>query len=285
MIPLSLSVVFGLGIYLAYEGLTRPLPPKPESRRLRRVEEFLVRAGLRDVTPRGFILFSVGSGLLTGLLAQLFLGWGLVSLVALPIGAVVPFVYYVHRHDHRRALVQAALVESISQLHDSIRAGFAVQEALINLAHSGPVTLRREFAILAREMRLLGFEPALTGFRDRLADPVFDVVCASLILNDRLGGRNVSQVLDHLAHATREQLRIAQELRAYQARNVLSARIVAAVPLVVLIGIRQVNPRYLAVFDTVWGQMVLAGCLLSIVVGYAAMVWTTRLPGERRVLQ
>lgn len=285
MIPLLLSLCFAAGVYLAYEGLTNPRPPKARSSRLKGVEEFLVRAGLRDVTPRDFVLFSLGTGLFTGLLAQLFLGWGLVSVIAMPLGAVAPFVYYVQRHDRRRAAVQVALVEAIGQLRDSIRAGLAIQEALTNLARSGPEVLRPEFTTLAREMRLLGFEEALAGMRERLADPVFDVVASSLLINDRLGGRNLSQVLDRLAHATQSQLRIQEEIRAYQAKNVLSARIVALVPVVVLVGIRSVNPLYLAVFDTVWGQAVLAGCLVSIALGYAGMLWMTRLPGERRVLR
>ncbi len=136
-----------------------------------------------------------------------------------------------------------------------------------------------------REIRLSGFEPALSAMRERLADPVFDVVAATLLLNDRLGGRNVSQVLDRLAQATRAELRVQQELRAYQARNVLSARVVAAVPLVVLAAIRQVNPGYLAIFDDWWGQLLLAGSLMSVAIGYAGMIWMTRLPGERRVLK
>ena len=96
--------------------------------------------------------------------------------------------------------------------------------------------------------------------RDRLADPVFDVVASALTLNDRLGGRQVSQVLDRLAEATRAQLRIQHEVRAHQGRTVLSARIVAAAPLVALIGLRATNPRYLSIFDSVSGQMVLIGC-------------------------
>src|SRR5207249_2618030 len=108
----------------------------------------------------------------------------------------------------------------------------------------GPDVLRPEFATLAREMRLLGFEAALLAMRERLADPVFDTCTGAILLNDRLGGRNVSQVLDSLAHATRAQLRVHQELQAYQSRNVLSARIVAAVPLVLLLVIRLLNPGY-----------------------------------------
>ncbi|MCL5107388.1 MAG: hypothetical protein M1401_00645 [Chloroflexi bacterium] len=134
-------------------------------------------------------------------------------------------------------------------------------------------------------MRLLDFAPALGAMRERLADPVFDVVAASLLLNDRLGGRNVSQVLDRLAHATRAQLRVQEELRAFQARNVLSARVVAAVPLVLLVVIRNLNPGYLALFDEWSGQLLLLGCLGSIALGYLGMLWITRLPDEPRVLR
>ena len=120
--------------------------------------------------------------------------------------------------------------------------------------------------------------------RDRLADPVFDVVAAALTVNDRLGGRQVSQMLDRLAEATRAQLRIQHEVRAQQSRTVLSARIVAAAPLVALVGLRATNPRYLSIFDGLVGQLVLLGCAVSVGLGYVAMLYLTRLPAERRVL-
>ncbi|MHB1131020.1 MAG: type II secretion system F family protein [Chloroflexota bacterium] len=284
MVPLLLSLGFGVGVYLVFEGLTNPRPPV-ERRRLRRVEEFLTRAGLPEVSPRDFLLFSLGTGLFSGLVAQAFLAWGIASLFACGLGLAAPFLYYVRRHDRRRAATGRALVEAMAQLRDSIATGFSVQEGLVALARNGPEALRPEFATLAREMRLLGFAPALGAMRERLADPVFDVVAASLLLNDRLGGRTVRPVLDRLAHATRAQLRVQEELRAFQARNVLSARIVAAVPLVLLVVVRNLNPRYLALFDDWAGQLLLLGCLGSIALGYLGMLWITRLPDEPRVLR
>ena len=59
----------------------------------------------------------------------------------------------------------------------------------------------------------------------------------------------------------------------------------AAVPLVVLIAIRKINPDYLAMFNDWAGQLVLAACLASVAIGYAAMLWLTRLPAEPRVLR
>jgi tight adherence protein B len=285
MMPLLLSVGFGGGIYLVYDGFTRPRPAARHTKKWRRVEEFLSQAGLHEVRPRDFVVFSLGTAIVGGSIAQLLLGWIVVSFLVVALGLVGPLLYYRRRRDCRRGLLQDALMDATGQLRDSIRTGLSVQNALLGLAHSGPETLRPEFVRLGREIRLLGFEPAMTAMRERLADPVYDVVAASLLLNDRLGGRNVSQVLDRLAQATRAELRVQQEIQAYQAKNILSAQIVAAVPLVVLIAIRAVNPSYLSLFDGPLGQILLAGCASSVAVGYAGMLWITRLPGERRVLQ
>ena len=285
MIPLLLSITFGIGVYLMYEGFTTVRQKSVGARSLGVVESALDRAGLHGASSRDVLLVSGGAAVLSGAAIHLALGWGVVSLVAAGLAAVAPLFYLIRRGDRRRTEMQEAMVEAIGQLRDAIRTGLSVPEALIGLARGGPVVLRPELTTLVREMRLMGFESALGAMQDRLADPVFDVVAASLLLNDRLGGRNVSQVLDRLAHATRAQLRIHDELRALQARNVLSARIVAAVPIVVLIAIRQLNPTYLSIFNDWSGQMLLAGCLLSILVGYAGMRLMTRLPAERRVLR
>ena len=65
---------------------------------------------------------------------------------------------------------------------------------------------------------------------------------------------------------------------------VWSARVIAALPLVVLAAIRTISPHYLDVFDSTSGQLVLGGCAMSVAVGYVAMRWTSRLPIEERVM-
>jgi len=271
-------------VYLTFDGFVRPRTRAPSHERARAAREFLVRAGLRDVSLRDFVVFSVASGALAAVVAQLALGWIAVSALAGLVGVLGPYAYYVRRHDQRRSAIQDGLVEAIEQLRDAIRVGLSVQDALAGLARTGPEVLRAEFGALTRDARLLGFEAALVGMRDRLADPVFDVVACALSINDRLGGRLVSQVLERLADSTRAQLHIEQEVRAHQARTVLSARIVAAAPLVALVGLRATNPRYLDIFNSVLGQAVLIGCAASVGLGYAAMLYLTRLPGQRRVL-
>lgn len=284
LIPLLLSATFGAGIYLLYEAFTAPRTTEP-ARRWPRMEEFLLHAGLAGVTPRAFVLFALGSGALCGLLTQLILGWVVVSALAFGLGLGAPIVYYLDRADRRHAATQAALVDASGQLRDAIRSGLSVAEAFGGLARHGPEALQAEFRVTVREMHLIGFPAALTALRDRLADPVSDLLVASLLLNDRLGGRNLSQMLDRLVVATRAQVRVQDELRAYQAKNVSTARVVAAVPVVLLLAMRGVDPSYFAIFNTFLGQLVIAFSVASIVVGYAAMLWIARLPDEPRVLR
>src|SRR5579859_6035042 len=150
--PVLLIVAFGSGAWLLYDGLTRSHPAPTRRRRLRWVEEWLLRAGLREVTPRDFALFSLATGLASGVMAQLWLGWALVSVCAALFGALAPALYYRQRHDRRRTAIQDALVEAITQLRDSIRAGLSVQEALLGLTRNGPQALRPELALLMREI-------------------------------------------------------------------------------------------------------------------------------------
>jgi Flp pilus assembly protein TadB len=131
---------------------------------------------------------------------------------------------------------------------------------------------------------VVGLPQALDSFARRLADPLADLLAATLALNHRLGGRNLSEVLDDLAAAVRAEAQTLREIRARQAQQRLSARLVAAAPLLILLAIRQTNPAYLAPFDTPLGQGVLGLALLLITTGYLAMVRLARPPAGTRLL-
>jgi tight adherence protein B len=287
MIPLLLVGLFAIGIWLAHEAWTTPVTSEsgqPRSRR-RVLEEFLHQAGLHDVTPRDFVLFSVGGGVLVGAAAQVVMGWPLVSAVAALLGACLPYLWYATRHESRRARVQAELADAMDLLRDSIRAGGDVLQGMTALGEYGPLMLKAEFD---RVVQLIAhgstLRAALIAMRERLADPVFDTCVATLLLNENLGSGQMGHVLAELAEAVRDELRVRAEQRSRQLQMVWSARVIAALPLVVLAAIRTVSPHYLDVFDSTSGQLVLGTCALSMVAGYVVMRWTSRLPIDERVL-
>ncbi len=268
MTGLLLACLTGLGLLLVYDGLTRPT-----SRRL-------------DLAPGRLPVLVAGTvtGLLAGVGAWLLAGWPVLTLAAMIGGFLAPRAWLVRRDAHAQAARCEAVAEIAAGLRDAVRGGLGVTEALGGLARWGPPVLRRELDELAAEAAVLGLPEALDRFARRLGDPLADLLAATLALNHRLGGRNLAEVLDDLAAAVRAEAQTLRELRARQAQQRLSAKLVAAAPFAILLVIRQTNPDYLAPFHTVIGQGVLTVAVLLVVAGYAAMTALARPPAGTRLL-
>jgi tight adherence protein B len=266
MTALALGSLAGFGLLLIYAGMTR----------------------LATIPPNSGRLPQLTAGLAVGLLAAvgvwLVCGWPVLTLAALAAGLLVPR-WWAHRAETAALASRTeAIAEVAAGLRDAVRGGLGVTDALGGLARWGPVALRPALGELAADAAALGLPEALEGFARRLADPLADVLVATLALNHRLGGRNLSEVLDDLAAAIHAEAHTLREVRARQAQQRLSARLVAAAPLVILLAIRQTNPAYLAPFDAPTGQAVLAVALVLILVGYGAMVRLARPPAGTRLL-
>jgi tight adherence protein B len=290
MIPLGLAIVAIAGVASAFGALTRPPSPAGGHGRAAgwelRLADLLAGAGVRGaVTPWAFVALSLAAAVASGALAYLTLRWAVLGLAAGALGALVPGLYFGRRRERRRGELQGALVDAIGQLRAGLAGGQSVQQALVDLARIGPATLRPEFEELARDLRRYGVPHALQRMRARLADPLVDTFASALIMNDRIGGRQIGPVLDQLARAARAELLLQEEMRAQQASTVLQARIIAALPWILLALLRGANPRYLAPFDSVTGQLVLLICGAVTVAAYRAMIWLGRLPGEERTLR
>jgi|GEM_PF-2565432 len=276
------SLLLGIGLLLIFLALTSK---RPEHARQADVpaESGGWLAALPDAGGR---LASVAAvGVVTAAVTQAFLGWPALSLAAGIVGALVPSWVARQRDEHRREAVEDAVVEAVAVLRDGSRVGIGIEDGLRSLGRTGPLALRPAFRALARDLRLAGFEEAVTRAREQVAHPSFDMLCAALLMSYRVGGRNLSDVLDGLARSVRGTARARREVRAQQAEQVLSARVIAALPLVLIVAIRATNPGYLEVFSTPGGQLALAVCLVSVAVGYAGMLRATVLPGRERVLR
>lgn len=284
-VALILSLVLGLGVLLVFLSATRP-PASPRAPRGARLsvwlEDLLRQAGVDGGRPRDVLLASLVAGGAVGAAAQALLGWPACSLAAFGVGSVLPVWYLQNRRQARRAALQDALADAVDALRASVRTGMSVEEGLLALARTGPAPLRPALRELARDLRLAGFDEALLRAQARLADPLFDTVAAALLMAHRVGGHHLGSVLDSLGQAVRGAARAEREVRAQQARTVLSARIIAALPLGLVAIVRGLSPHYLDPFATPTGQLLLALCVLSVAVGYAAMRRATRLPTMER---
>src|SRR5918911_50306 len=120
----------------------------------------------------------------------------------------------------------SAVPDGLAQLRDTLEGGLSVQVGLQGLAaDDGPEHLRAEAARLLADEALLGaFVPAVEASAERVADPLWDVVCATLLLERRVGPNQLARAFDELAQTARADLQVLGEAAARQAGIVWSAR-------------------------------------------------------------
>ena len=281
-----LSLTLAAGLLLTYLSLSSSGADEPQpadgTSWLARLFEW---SGADGIGVRELTLASIACAAIAALLAQMFFGWPVVTLASFAVGLMLPVWYFRQRAERRRAEVEEAVGEAVEALRDAVRIGLGIEEAIRALGRTGPLVLRPVFQEMDRDFRLSGFEEGLQRARVRVAEPLFDTLAVALLTAYRIGGRNLAAVLDGLSRSVRGSVQARREVRANQAENVLSARVIAALPLVLILSIRATNPDYLDVFPTPGGQAMLALCLLSVAVGYAAMLRATALPDPGRVLK
>lgn len=262
---LVFGTLIGLGLFLLVDALVRPRQPL-------RLGDLLDHAA------------PLAAGFAGGGAGWLLTGWPVAVVVGVLGGVLLPRSVKAHIETKRHAERSEAIAQVAAALRDAVRGGLGISEAISGQARWGPPALRSELGQLAAEAAMLGLPDALTRFARRLGDPLADLLAATLALNARLGGRNLADVLDALATAVRAEAHTLREIRARQAQQRLTARIVAVAPLVIVVAIRRTNPAYLAPFSTPTGQAVLALAALLIAVGYIVMLALTRPPASTRLV-
>lgn len=262
MTPLLVSAVFAFGLLLLYDGLVRPeARPNPLAR-------------LRRIGPSG------AGGLGGAAVAAIATGWPVAIAAGAAVGASVPRMLLRSRDEKVRLARREAIAEICARLRDAIRSGIGLADALAQAAASAPDAISPDLRRLVSEARVSGIAVAAASFVERVHDPSAELLASALGLAERLGSRNLTDVLDALADATLAQAAAIREARARQTRARMSARIVAAVPMLLLIAIRRANPAYLAPFSTPTGQLVLAFAFALVWAGYVTMKRAARIEGS-----
>jgi tight adherence protein B len=258
------STVFGLGLLFVFDGIVRPGAST----------DVLGRIG--RLGPRAMAA-TVGAAV--GVIAT---GWPVASFAGGAVAWAVPGALLRSREERARLEQREAIAEVSSRLRDTIRSGVGISDALMQAVEHAPRAVAAELRRLVADARVSGLAEAAGAFVERLPDPSAELLGSALATADRLGSRNLSEVLDALAEATTAQAAAIREARARQTKNRMSARIVAAVPILLLLAIRRANPAYLEPFGAPAGQAVLAFAFALIGAGYVAMRRAARIEGAVR---
>lgn len=168
----------------------------------------------------------------------------------------------------------AAWTES---LRDTIAGAVGLEQAIPATAYAASPSVQPALIALTERLRVRTPLPvALQAFADDLDDPSADLIVATLILNARLRGPGLRDVLSSLAKSARDDLEMRRRVAASRSSTRRSVQIVMAVTVFFVLGLAVFNRNYVEPYTTPGGQLALV-----VVIGlFAAGFWWMRRLSE-----
>jgi Flp pilus assembly protein TadB len=181
----------------------------------------------------------------------------------------------------QRVVRQDAVLEATRMMRQLLETGAtSVNQTIAVLAERGPVPLRAEFRLIAA--RSIGRRQAWKGARERIGEPLFDMLAAAVLIQRPGGGELVPLFADLESSVTAAQ-EVEREARALQAQARSASSIIVALPIAFLLILSTLHSPYLDAFHQPQGELFLLSMLGVMAAGYVWMRRLLELPGLQRV--
>ena len=213
----------------------------------------------------------------TGLLVLLITRWVVMTIAAAALVVLWPMMFGGTRQEKEAAARIEALATWAESLRDTIAGAVGLEQAIPATVYAASPVIRSDLALLADRMRVrVPLPQALRQFADELDDPTADLIISALVMNSRLRGPGLRQLLSNLAATARAELDMRQRVSASRAGTRRSAQIVVIFSILVILGLAVFNRTFVAPYSSVQGQLVLLVVIALFTVG---LMWMRRLAG------
>ncbi|HLT82992.1 MAG TPA: type II secretion system F family protein [Phototrophicaceae bacterium] len=262
--PILAGALIGLGLFvavLAVVGVPERDPSKPP--------RFARKVNPKDTSTR------LAVGTVAGLLTWWLTGWPVAGAAIGLLAANWDRVAGDARAERLGIAKLEALASWTESLRDTIAGAIGLEQAIPATAVNAGASIRSSLNLLVDRLRIREPLPdALTAFAEDLDDPSADVICSALVLNARLRGPGLRDVLTALAASTREELDMRRRIEASRRSIRRSVRIVLLIVLGVMGMLAVFNGDYVAPYSSFSGQLVL-GVVAILLAG--GLLWLRRL--------
>lgn len=198
----------------------------------------LQRAGL-SLSPPAFLVLHLAFALVGFALVVSIAGGGLggllLALLGAAAGALAPRFFVSWRAKKRAARLEMQLIEMLSMVATSVRAGFSLMQSLESIGQrvGPPISLGIDRMIadiqLGREV-----DEAMRDWADFTGSRDVSLVVTAMLVQRSAGG-NLAEVLENLAETMRDRVELRQQLQAITAYPRMTSRVVAVYPFAIVL--------------------------------------------------
>jgi Flp pilus assembly protein TadB len=246
MLAVLLGALAGGGVFLLVIAI-RGLPPRTAPRGPSRAERVI-----KDVVSvRG------GVAIIVGILVLLLTRWVVAA-------------------SERRSMARLeGLATWTESLRDTIAGAVGLEQAIPSSIRVADGSIREPLIRLVDRLHTrMPMHTALRRFAEDLDDPSADMIIAALIINSRLRGPGLRDLLGALADSVREEMDMRRKVNATRRATRRSVQIVIGVSVAMALILAVLDRGFLAPYDSFFGQFVLAIIVALYGVG---IVWLRRL--------
>lgn len=281
---MSLTLASPLFIYLANITLAGAMAALLYAGRRsvrEQLDQLKDKMDLETSTDDGYRLALVGvtAAALTGLSCVLFgmSPWLALALAALA-GVGAPLHIARQKHRRYREAFDKTLVESLTTVASSLRAGLTLKDALGVAADNCPAPFSTETRRLLREYNLgLSLDEALDNLRTRIGTVDTKIAFGAIMIGAKLGGR-LPEILTKIVHTIRERERVEGRLKALTAQGRSQAFLLCAAPPLLAVGLYFYDPIKMGLMTgTTVGQLMLSAAAVLEVIGIAVTLKIMKL--------
>jgi tight adherence protein B len=216
------------------------------------------------LTVSEFVAARIFLALALGCLPLLYLGTkpiGLAAMAAIAfVGYLFPSFYLSFARGRRISRLEAQLVEALSLISNSIKAGFGLMQSLDLASREMTHPIATEIRRTLYDVNVgAATEDAFHNFAKRCGSDDIDIVVTAMMIQQSTGG-NLSEILDNVAHTMRERIRIRGEIKTLTTQQLLTGFIVGGLPFAMMGLFSVLNPLYMMPLftETVGNLMLIA---------------------------
>lgn len=231
----------------------------------------LIQADLK-LTVTEYMLIVLGVTSLGGLLGYVISRQPISALTAGFICFLLPGIFVKWRQIRRRREFANQLVDVLTQMVGSLRAGYSISQSMDTVATQVAPPAGDEFRRVVRELQLgQSLMAALMSLAERIKSDDLTMIITAISINQQVGG-NLAAILETVAETIRERVRIKREIQVLTAQQTISGYILTFLPIGLGALLLIINPSYeMRLFTPGPTLCIPIGAGLGIIAGFFAM--------------
>jgi tight adherence protein B len=233
----------------------------------KKVQTKLERADLPLRTVEFFYLV-IGCGFLFMVFAALTGRSSLGILIALGVGAAIPYVWVTFKARRRMLAFEDQLPDLLVTLAASLKAGHSFKQGIQTIVDEGQEPASTELSRVITDTKLgRPMDDALADTAERIGSKNFSFVITAVTIQRQVGG-SLAGLFDMVADTVRQRQQFARKIRGLTAMGRASAYVLLGLPFFIAFAITLLNPTYMApLYGTSTGHMLIIVGLVMMAFG------------------